>query len=303
MEALLSGGVVECSLDHDLGLQDQDPDEYMRLLRDDPDEAHERIFLPNYRPEENGLNLVRWMCQQDVVPRKVTVHSWNPVGSRQMAALLNDHGHDCILDPYNDTTLERNAVKDFDEVDWWGDCANSFHEEQKQLSYASRMGLLASNHGAHPPTFNIGGRSVLDIGGGPCSLLLKCTERGRCTVVDPALYPTWVLERYKACGIDYVCDRAENFTQGDPHDDAWIYNVLQHVDDPELVIANARKAALTIRIFEWIDIEPYAGHPHMLTEDDLNEWLGAPGFVSNVNENGAVGRAYYSVVRPSRSID
>lgn len=188
------------------------------------------------------------------------------------------------------------------DAEWFGSCANTLHEEQKQLVYAPRMGLLASKNGAHPPTFNLSGRSVVDIGGGPVSLLLKCVERGRCAVVDPGPYPQWVYERYLECGIEYVCDRAENFS-GDVFDEAWIYNVLQHTDDPEVVVRNACKAALTVRIFEWIDIEPYDGHPHMLTEADLNEWLGAPGFVASLNEDGAVGRSYSGVFRPSRTLD
>ena len=294
MAALLSGSVTECSLDHDLGLQDQDPDEYMRLLREDPDEAHERIFLPNYKPEENGLNLVRWMCEQNVIPGKVTVHSWNPDGARQMAALLNDHGHDCILDPYNETTLERNAVTDFDETAWWGSCANTFHEETKQLIYAARMGLLARWNGAHPPTFNIGGRSVIDIGGGPVSLLLKCVNFPWATVVDPGKWPDWVIARYTAAGIGYRQEEAEELSVISA-DEAWIYNCLTHVRDPEKIIASARKCAKTIRIFEWVDNEPYPGHPHKLTKSGLEKWLGAAGFVTELNESGCVGRAFYGV--------
>lgn len=181
------------------------------------------------------------------------------------------------------------------EAEFWGMCENTHHEETKQFVYASRMGLLASNHGAHPPTFNIGGRSVVDIGGGPVSLLLKCVERGRCAVVDPGEYPAWVFQRYWECGIEYICDDAENFV-GDGYDECWIYNVLQHVKDPALVISNARKSAKVIRIFEWLDIEPYEGHPHMLTSSALDEWLEYPGFSVEINESGAVGHAYYSVV-------
>lgn len=193
-------------------------------------------------------------------------------------------------------------MNDFNEVNWWGDCANTYHEETKQFVYALRMGLLPSHNGAHPPTYNLSGRSVVDLGGGPVSLLLKCVERGRSTVVDPGQYPSWVLERYQECGIEYRSERAEDFTD-EGYDEAWIYNVLQHVDDPELVIKNARSAAKTIRIFEWIDIKPYAGHPHMLTKGMLDDYLGYPGFSSEVNENGAVGRAYYSVACPASSLN
>jgi hypothetical protein len=185
------------------------------------------------------------------------------------------------------------AVSDY-EMEFWQDCSNTFHEEQKQLAYASRMGLLASWHGAHPPTFDIGGRSVIDIGGGPVSLLLKCVNRGRSVVADVAQFPPWVIARYEYCDIEFWRTRGEDI-DGYSFDEAWIYNLLQHVDEPAAVILAARRVARTIRIFEWIDIEPYPGHPHMLTRDLLGEWLGAPGFVANVNESGAVGHAYYGV--------
>lgn len=185
-------------------------------------------------------------------------------------------------------------MADFDEVDWWGTCGNTYHEEQKQLAYASRMGLLASWQGAHPPEFNLAGRSTIDIGGGPTSLLLKCIERGRSVVADPAVYPDWVFARYEECDIEYWRQPGEEIS-GYSFDEAWIYNTLQHVENPEAVIENARNMVKRIRLFEWIDVEPYEGHPHKLTEDYLNDLLDGPGYVANVNETGAVGRAYYGV--------
>ena len=185
------------------------------------------------------------------------------------------------------------------EMDFWQDCANTYHEEQKQLAYAPRMGLRADMGGAHPPSFDLGGRSVMDIGGGPVSLLLKCVNRGGCVVVDPGKVPAWVAARYEECGIMFWNGKAEGIdVEGAAHfDEVWIYNTLQHVEDPAQVIANARKLADTIRLFEWVDVEPYEGHPNELTTDFLNECLGASGYTVNVDDAGAVGRAYYGVFR------
>jgi hypothetical protein len=184
----------------------------------------------------------------------------------------------------------------FDEVKWWGDCSKTYHEESKQLIYAPRMGLLTSDYGAHPPTFNLGGRSVIDIGGGPVSLLLKCINFSWATVVDPGKWPDWVIDRYTAAGIGYRQERAEDLSLINA-DEAWIYNCLLHVDDPGRIIANARKAARTIRLFEWVDTQPYDGHPQALTQTGLEEWLGSPGFVAELNQDGCVGRAFYGVFR------
>lgn len=183
----------------------------------------------------------------------------------------------------------------FDEVAWWQDCANTWHEEQKQFVYAKRMGLQANWGGAHPPTYDIGGASVLDIGGGPVSLLLKCENLGYCVVCDPGRFPAWVNARYREHGIEHWTTGGEGLSDGHDFDEAWIYNTLQHVFDPALVIERARDSARTIRIFEWIDIAPYPGHPHELTQERLDFWLGATGFTVSLNESGAVGRAYYGV--------
>ena len=183
-------------------------------------------------------------------------------------------------------------------MDFWQDCANTFHEERKQLVYAPRMGLRQIWDCAHPPTLDLEGRSVIDIGGGPVSLLLKCSNRGRSVVADPAPWPAWVIQRYQECGIEFWAMTGESDSiTGYTFDEAWIYNVLMHVDDPERVIANARSIAGTIRILEWIGIDPYPGHPQRLEQKTLDEWLGAPGFTAQLDESGAVGHAYYGVFR------
>ena len=182
------------------------------------------------------------------------------------------------------------------EMDFWGTVANTFHEEQKQLVYAPRMGLRPIWECAHPPTFDLEGRSVIDIGGGPVSLLLKCINRGRSVVADPAPWPAWVVQRYQECGIEFWAMEGESESiTGYSFDEAWIYNVLQHTADPRRVIANAREIAGLIRLFEWVWIDAYPGHPHRLERESLDKLLGAPGFTVQLDDNGAVGHAYYGV--------
>lgn len=190
------------------------------------------------------------------------------------------------------------VLSSFDELEWWGDCANTFHEEQKQLVYAARMGLRADWNGAHPPTFDLENRAVLDIGGGPVSLLLKCVNLGACCdVLDPAAFPSWVADRYTAHHVTLHQERGENADAmpAASHDECWLYNVLQHADDPAKVIENARCWASVVRVFDWVGVDPYPGHPHRLEREQLDRWLGGSGFVARVDEAGAVGLAYYGV--------
>jgi hypothetical protein len=180
------------------------------------------------------------------------------------------------------------------ERQWWGDCANTYGEETKQLTYAHRMGFGIVPWAGKWPVYDMQGRSVVDVGGGPVSILLKCVNLGIAGVADPCRYPDWVGFRYAARGIHLFEAAGEDLPSHDM-DEVWIYNVLQHVRDPELVVANARKAGRTLRIFDWLETPASPGHPHTLTEHDLNTWIGGRGSVEQMNENGCVGLAYYGV--------
>jgi hypothetical protein len=191
------------------------------------------------------------------------------------------------------TTQEEQTAQEW-ENEWWGTCTNTFGEEAKQITYAHRMGLVNNPQDGKWPVYDLNGYSVLDLGGGPTSMLLK-TVGGWGAVVDPCPYPDWVAARYAAAGVFYHVETAESFVN--PYDaklsECWIYNVLQHVEDPEKVIATAKKCAHLLRMFEWVETETNIGHPHSLHADELNRWVDGTGTVEPVNENGAVGLAYY----------
>lgn len=182
------------------------------------------------------------------------------------------------------------------EAEWWGQCLNTYGEEEKQLVYAQKMGLEFFHNGKSPYNIDLGGRSVLDVGGGPSSLLLKCVNGAHRIVVDPLSMPSWVIERYQAAGIEY--DNAPFERWGNrpiTFDEVWIYNCLQHTNDPAMVIWNALAHADLVRIFEWIDTPSNIGHPHTLTEHNLNEWLGGEGKVEWIDAENCKGKAYYGI--------
>ncbi len=178
------------------------------------------------------------------------------------------------------------------EAAYWGDCCNTFDEEQKHYVYAKCMSLPRVGYG-----FDAKGKRVLDIGGGPVSMLLKTVNLRHGTVVDPLAgrYPQWVDDRYSCKEIALVNLCGEDLPKGNlgPYDEVWIYNCLQHTDDPGRIIANAKALAPVLRMFEWVDIPAHDGHPHMLTQATLEAWIGQPGTVSSVAESGCYGRAFY----------
>lgn len=183
------------------------------------------------------------------------------------------------------------------ERQWWGDCTNTFAEETKQLTYAHRMGLVNEPRNGMWPVYDLAGKSILDIGGGPTSMLLRTVNKGRCVVADPCNYPQWIAERYKIAGVEYRVvageDLLDNMAEGEHFDEAWIYNVLQHTHDPAKIVYNARKLASKVRMFEWVDLPPHPGHPQELKAVILQDWLGSFGTVELMNENGCNARAFY----------
>ncbi len=182
------------------------------------------------------------------------------------------------------------------ESEWHGDCRNTYGEEEKQLTYARKMGLQFFHNGKSPYNIDLGGKHVLDIGGGPCSLLLKCLN-GNGAVADPVLktVPTWVKDRYFQSGIVSYPLKGEEIKTEYEYDEVWIYNVLQHVQDPKRIIKTARKISKLVRVFEWLGIADEVGHPHSLTQEDLNTWLGGEGQVEMLNDYTLKGLCYYGV--------
>lgn len=176
------------------------------------------------------------------------------------------------------------------EANWWGDCLNTWGEEQKQRHYAERMGLKQLANSQFSFYYDLKGKSILDIGSGPVSLLLKCVNWSEATVVDPLPYPAWTAERYAYAGITYIQDMGENIILPG-FDEVWIYNVLQHVDDPLKLINNAQKSGKIIRLFEWLEIGVAPGHPHNLLEDQMNEWLDGWGAI----DVSGGGKEYYGI--------
>lgn len=188
-----------------------------------------------------------------------------------------------------DNTDWHNAQKY--EKNWWGKCLDTVGEELKQRTYNTRMGL-SSYH------YNLKGKNVIDFGGGPISLLLKYENRGVCYVVDPLEVPDWVKHRYEENDIQFFNIKAEDY---DPKlnkfDEAWMYNCLQHTDDPKKIVRNMRASAKVLRVFEWVNTGTAPGHIHDLKEKDLNFWFGGEGKVEKINENGCYGECYYGVFK------
>lgn len=170
------------------------------------------------------------------------------------------------------------------ELSFWDTCTQTFVEEQKQFFYATRMKLPFLDYPLSSIDFQ--GKSVIDIGSGPTSMLLKSHNYSKAHAVDPLMdkFPSWVRDRYSSVGITPITSGGEDIDTNQSFDEALVYNCLQHVQDYELIIYKARRVAKTIRIAEWLNVPSDDLHPHILTKEVLDKCLGGKGMVEQVNE-------------------
>ena len=186
------------------------------------------------------------------------------------------------------------------ESSWWGKCLNTYGEEEKQILYAKRMGLHFYHNKKSPYNIDMKGKDVIDIGGGPTSLLLKCENLGVAVVADPLVVPEWVHHRYGAAAIDFWQTPGEQLRGDDGllgfFDEAWIYNCLQHTANPKRIIDNALGMAKLVRIFEWTNTRINEGHPHSFTKTLLDKWLGGDGKEETLKgQANCYGTCYYGI--------
>jgi hypothetical protein len=119
---------------------------------------------------------------------------------------------------------------------------------------------------------NLNGKTILEIGPARISALLYCENYSPSYIVEPITYEdteylyqdkpiTYIRELYEECESPIV-------------DEIWLYNVLQHILDPDAFVEKCKKSAKVIRFFEPINtpIEPH--HPHSFSQEDYIQYFG-----------------------------
>lgn len=156
------------------------------------------------------------------------------------------------------------------ERSWWMSHPQLWSvEKRKQEAYAELMGIprLEKPIEAFPQlVFDAEGKSVVDVGCGPFSLLLR-TRAATAVAVDPLDFGADLEAAYHRSGIQRVQAAGEAFKAEQVFDEGWMYNCLQHVRSPAEVLANLARHAKTVRLFEWLHIPKSDGHLHVLTEE------------------------------------
>lgn len=196
-----------------------------------------------------------------------------------------------------DATTAQTEHAHEDELGYWGECTYVCdHENIKHYVYAEKMKLACPDG----KVIDAQGKSVLDVGGGPASMLLQCKNRGQCKVIDPLMdkYPEFVRRRYEENEIAAAAGGGEELDEEfGKWDEVWMYNVLQHTVNPKLIVENLRKCAKVVRIFEWLDTPVDHMHPHSLTKLKMQWWLDQAGEVDYLAERGCFGNAFFGEFR------
>jgi hypothetical protein len=125
------------------------------------------------------------------------------------------------------------------------------------------------------------GKTILEIGPADFPALAYC-QNYKGIIVEPM--PSKHLNRFvkesKIKLIHYPVEEIElPFV-----DEAWLFNVLQHVIYPDLFIEKCKGVSKVIRYFEPIDYPTSEYHAHTFTRVDFVEWFG----LVNIYEGGSV---------------
>jgi len=157
------------------------------------------------------------------------------------------------------------AIAQVAEREYWYPGSSQQHaarraeEEARQAWYAALLRL----EGAQPA-------SVLELGAGPQGLVTRYAPNAtRKVAVEPMRLTSDDATAYAAAGVELHSMTIEQWAARNPYvtfDEVWMTNVLQHVEDPEAVLAIAEQATeRTLRIFEWIEEPTSIVHLHTIT--------------------------------------
>lgn len=97
MEYLAKGDVSFISIDMDLGAVEGTDFNYGRELgpcyRGQPWRSVDWLRNMNNDPGENGLDLAKWMVENNFIPARIVIHTWNGWGANAIMKCFTDAGY------------------------------------------------------------------------------------------------------------------------------------------------------------------------------------------------------------------
>lgn len=155
--------------------------------------------------------------------------------------------------------------------------------EHSYESYKNAYGYYFKYLDINP---NLEGKSIIEIGPGRIASLLFCENYSKSYIIEPTEYDG-IDHLYEGLDLSIIQKTAEEW-DFEKVDEVWLFNLLQHVQDPDLLIKKCKESAKVIRYFEPLDLPTDNEHPFTFNLEDFKgyfgdsvkiyESIGEPGF-------------------------
>ena len=118
------------------------------------------------------------------------------------------------------------------------------------------------------------GKTIVEVGcaGFPALYFRENYKWG--VIVEP-IYTSTLNTICKQRNLEWIMAPVEEIDLPES-DEIWLFNVMQHIIDPELFIEKCKAATKTIRYFEPINYPTCLYHPHSFTMGDFKRWFVEP---------------------------
>lgn len=179
--------------------------------------------------------------------------------------------------------LENN--KGYAPIDWqrWEE-AQKAEREQHKMGYAEGIVHYAESYNQYFKHVQLGkdlhGLHVIEIGPADFPALYFC-ENYNGVIVEPmpSDHLRTICENKGIRLIVEPFEVSEIVLEPAQTVEVWLFNVMQHVQDPDVFIARCKMLADRIRFFEPINQPITTYHPHTFTKEDFEKWF--PGTVQD----------------------
>lgn len=117
-------------------------------------------------------------------------------------------------------------------------------------------------------SFNQQDKIIAEVGCGPFPAVMFCAVRSAMV-----FEPLFAAPRHSPSHIYWNQVPFEEFKPKFFADEVWLFNVLQHVIDPEKIVSKAKETAPVVRFFEPVDYPTCVYHPHTFSQEDFERWF------------------------------
>lgn len=122
--------------------------------------------------------------------------------------------------------------------------------------------------------FDLGGLSICEIGPADFPALAHCKNYSPSIIIEP-MPSVLLMNQIDGNNITLIDKPLEDIKTMRVCSEVWLFNVMQHIKDPDVFINKCKDIAhLRIRFFEPINYPTSVYHPHSFSFDDYLRWFG-----------------------------